>query len=127
MHPILPQETFDNTWKFLYCPNWASLVAQRVKNLPVMCETEVQSLGWEDPLQRKWKPTPVFLPGKFHGQKSLMGYSQWVCKESDITEHTQTLFKNCSWLKSTFCFHFLEEQHTTLAFHSMPQCTWCIL
>ena len=39
---------------------------------------------------RKWQPTPVFLPGKFHGQKSLAGYGPWCCKESDTTEHTHT-------------------------------------
>ena len=33
------------------------------------------------------KPTPVFLPGKFHGQRSLVGYTPWGCKESDMTEH----------------------------------------
>ena len=32
---------------------------------------------------------PVFLPGKFHGQRSLAGYSPWGCKESDISEHTR--------------------------------------
>ena len=53
---------------------WASLVAQTVKNLPAMQETQVQSLGWEYPLERKWQPTPVFLPGEFHGQRSLVGY-----------------------------------------------------
>ena len=31
------------------------------------------------------KPTPVFLPGKFHGQRSLVGYSPWGCKELDMT------------------------------------------
>ena len=36
----------------------------------------VLSLGWEDPLKRKWQPTPVFLPGESHGQRSLVGYSQ---------------------------------------------------
>ena len=36
-----------------------------VKNLPVMQETQVWSLGWEDPWRRKWQPTPVFLPGNF--------------------------------------------------------------
>ena len=36
----------------------------------------------------KWQPTPVFLPGEFHGQKSLVGYSPWGCKESDTIEHT---------------------------------------
>ena len=35
------------------------------------------------PWQRKWQPTPVFLPGKSHGQRSLVGYSQWDFKESD--------------------------------------------
>ena len=38
------------------------------------------------PWRRKWKPTPVFLPGEFHGQRSLMGYSPWGRKESDMTE-----------------------------------------
>ena len=50
-------------------------VAQMVKNLPVMQETWVRSLGWEIPWKRKWQPTPVFSPGKFHGQRSLAGYS----------------------------------------------------
>ena len=39
------------------------------------------------PWIRKWQLTPVFLPGKFHGQTSLVGYSPWGCKESDTTEH----------------------------------------
>ena len=36
--------------------------------------------------RRKWQPTPVFLPGKSHGRKSLVGYSPWGHKESDTTE-----------------------------------------
>ena len=40
------------------------------------------------PWRRKWRPTPVFLPGRFHGKRSLMGYSPWVCKELDTTEAT---------------------------------------
>ena len=35
---------------------------------------------------RKWPPAPVFLPGKFHGQRSLVGYSPWGHKESHMTE-----------------------------------------
>ena len=42
------------------------------------------------PRSRKWQPTPVFLPGKFHGQRSLVGYSPWGCKESDMTEQLST-------------------------------------
>ena len=53
----------------------ASLVAQRVKHLPAMWETQVQFLRWEDPWRRKWHPTPVPLPGKSHGRRSLLGYS----------------------------------------------------
>ena len=37
-------------------------------------------MGW------KWHPTPVFLPGKSHGRRSLVGYCSWGCKESDMTE-----------------------------------------
>ena len=33
------------------------------------------SLSWEDPLEEKWQPTPVFFPGESHGQRSLAGYS----------------------------------------------------
>ena len=38
------------------------------------------------PWRRNWLPTPVFLPGEFHGQRSLAGYSPWGCKELDMTE-----------------------------------------
>ena len=51
-----------------------------VKNLPVMQETQGQFLGRKDPLEREWLPTPVFLPGKFHGQRSLAGYGPCGCK-----------------------------------------------
>ena len=47
------------------------------------------------PWRRKWQPTPVFLPGKFHGQRNLAGYSPWSHKELDTTEHacTRTLIQ----------------------------------
>ena len=40
------------------------------------------------PWRRKWQPTLVFLPGKSHGQRSLVGYSAWGPKELDTTEYT---------------------------------------
>ena len=55
----------------------AYLVAQLVKNRPAMQEIWVQFLGWEDPWRGEWLPTPVFLSGDFHGQRSLAGYSPW--------------------------------------------------
>ena len=53
-------------------------------------ETWVQSLGWEDSWGRKWQHTPVFLPGKFHGERSLVDYSAWGSKESDTTQQLST-------------------------------------
>ena len=40
------------------------------------------------PWRREWQSTSVFLPGKFHGQRSLAGYSPWGHEESDMTEVT---------------------------------------
>ena len=40
------------------------------------------------PLKKAWQPAPVFSPGEFHGQRSLAGYSPWLCKELDMTEVT---------------------------------------
>ena len=55
----------------------ASLMVQWVKNLPAMQETQTQvlSLGLEDPLEEEVATIPVFLPRKSHGQRSLAGYS----------------------------------------------------
>ena len=46
---------------------FAFLVAQMVKNLPAVQETQIQSLSQEDPLKKRMVPTPVFLRGEFHG------------------------------------------------------------
>ena len=45
--------------------------------------------------RRKWQPTPVFLPGKFHGQRSLMGCSPWGCKELDTIEQLSAHIHTC--------------------------------
>ena len=50
------------------------MVAQVVKNLRARQKTQVQSLGWEDPLEKEMAIL-VFLPGESHGQRSLEGYS----------------------------------------------------
>ena len=50
--------------------NLVSSVVHMVKNLPAMQATWLWSLGWEDPLEEGLQPTPVFLPGEFHGQRS---------------------------------------------------------
>ena len=76
---------------------WASLVAQKVTNLPAMQETRVQSLGQEDPWRGEWQPTPEFLPGVFHGQRSLAGDSAWDRR----VRH--------GWTTNSFSFYFLLE------------------
>ena len=51
------------------------------------CKKQVWSLGGEDPQERKWQPTPVFLPGKFQGQRSPVGYSPSSHKKLYTAEH----------------------------------------
>ena len=64
----------------------ASLVPHTVKNLPVMQETGfdpwVEKILW----RKEWLPTPVFLPGESHGERSLVRYSPCDRKESDMAE-----------------------------------------
>ena len=67
-------------------------MAQTVKRLPAIQEAGVRSLGREDPLEKKWQPTPVFLPGESHGQRSQVGYRPWGRRESDMTERLHFLF-----------------------------------
>ena len=56
--------------------------------------------------RRQWQPTPVLLPGKSHGWRSLVGCSSWGRKESDMTERLHfSLF--------TFHFHALEKEMAT--------------
>ena len=77
-----------------------------VKNLPAMQKMQVQSLGWEESLEKEMAPTPVFLPEELCGQRSLAGYSPWGHKESDVTEqlsiaqHMQsTSCETSGWMK----------------------------
>ena len=75
------------------CIHGASLVAQTVKSLPVMQETRARPLGWKDPLEEDMATHSSTLPGKSHGQWSLVGYSPRGHKESDRSEQlTLSLF-----------------------------------
>ena len=69
--------------------SWASLVAQMVKNLPAIWETWVQPLRWEDRLKEDMATHSKYsCLENLHGQRSLVGYTPWGCKESDMTEVT---------------------------------------
>ena len=77
------------------CPSRASQVALVVKNLPATAGDVRDKrrefnpwIGKIPPWRRKWQPTPVFLPGESHGQRSLAGYSPWGHTELDMTEAT---------------------------------------
>ena len=76
----------------VYLVQWGFPVAQRLKRLPPMRETQFQSLGREDPLEKDMVPTPVFLPGESHGRRSLVVYSPRGRKESDM-KFIQGIFK----------------------------------
>ena len=65
--------------------NRVCYVAQMVKYLQCW-RLRFDPWVWKIPWRRKWQPTPVLSPGKSHGQRSLVGYSPWSCKESDMTE-----------------------------------------
>ena len=56
-----------------FLPTQGFLGGSDVNNLPAMQETWVQSLGWEDPLEKGMATTPVFLPGESHRQRNLVG------------------------------------------------------
>ena len=112
------QADYYTTGIFIWGPG-ASPVAQSLKNLPAMQETAfnardpgslsreislslklllVRSFKYKNNKQNtnkwrrkcKWQPTLVFFPGKSHGQRILVGYSPWGCKESDTTEQLST-------------------------------------
>ena len=72
-----------------------------VKNLPAMQETWVGPWVGKIPW-RKQQPTPVLLPGKSHGQRSLVGYSSWGHKELDMTEVTKHKKNNKTGSKCQF-------------------------
>ena len=62
-------------------------MAQMVKNLPTIQETQVRSLGRENSLEEEMATHSSILSlEKFHGQGNLLGYSPWGHKESDMTD-----------------------------------------
>ena len=88
--------------------HWASLVAQYDKRICLQYGRP-GFVPWvvKSPWRREQLPTPVFWPGEFHGQRSLLGYSPWGCKESDTTEPLSPCMDRCSellWGDSPICY-----------------------
>ena len=70
----------------LWVTDNSSLVAQMVKCLPTMWETQVRSLGQEDPLEKEMATHSSTLAWKIPWMESMVGYSLWGCKESDMSK-----------------------------------------
>ena len=71
---------------YIYIYAYNSLVTQAVANLPAMWVTWVRYWFGKIPWRGAWQPTPLFLPRESHGERSLVDYSPWGRKESDVTE-----------------------------------------
>ena len=68
-----------------YNTAWASQVVLVAKNPPADArDNRFNPWVGKMPLSRKWQPTPLFFPGESHGQRSLVDYSPWGHKESDV-------------------------------------------
>ena len=70
------------------CTRASLLVAKTVENLPALQETPVQLLGWEDLLEKEMAIHSGILAREFCGQRSLVGYTPWGHKKSDMTDVT---------------------------------------
>ena len=75
--PCIWQELVNICWNVCEIIG-VSMVAETVKNLPVMQETQVPSLGREDPLEERMATYSSILVWRIHGQRNLAGYSPWV-------------------------------------------------
>ena len=117
LHAEIPQNVLESQWKqamlslviiwslkdFLGFPVGWMVKKKKKIHLP-MQETQVWSPDWEDAGRRKEQPTPIFLPEKSHGQRSLMGYRQWGHKESDTTWQLNSR-RSKRLPSSLHCFH----------------------
>ena len=91
--------------------SWAALVAQTVKNLQGR-RPGFNSWVGKIPWRRAWQPTLVFLPGEFHGQRSLEGYSPGVAKsrtwlkQLSTAQHMTAFVLSPAWTTAVFSSHF---------------------
>ena len=94
----------EENWK--HFPNWLHHSEPSLPLLIIICLWHGTSWVRKIPWSRKWQPTPVFLPGKFHGQRSLVGDSPWGHKISQawlsdwahIHTQTHTSAKELGWI-----------------------------
>ena len=102
--------------------DWTTTGGKDLREIRIISETSLVTQWWRICLQcrkcrwlqfdpwirkiawrREWQPTPVFLPGKSHAQRSVVGYSPWGCKESDATERlTLSLYSPKVYLENIY-------------------------
>ena len=88
--------TKSQPWlKWLRTYNGKKPACQRRRH---MFDSWVRKIPWS----RKWQPTPVFVPGKLHGERSLLGYSPWGCKR--VRHHLVTKQR---WTSINFTYRLL--------------------
>ena len=120
------QATYVTTFSLCYPKN------QKVKKLKSrrrthdncfqnICLTRFMQNFWS----RKWQPIPVFLPGKFHGPRSLAGQSPWGCKESETTEQLRTHARMQNFVMSVSSLKFINEISHSFILCSSTQ-AWCV-
>ena len=92
-HLIVPLNTKATVASILDGAQWALNLSMfvvgfpggaKIKNLPNNVANSFDALVGKIPWRRKWQPTPVFLPRKSRGQRGLVGYSPWGCREPDM-------------------------------------------
>ena len=102
-----------------------------------MQETRVQPLGQEDPWRRAWQPTPIFLPGKSHGQRRLAGYSPWGSQRFghywahtclSTPQHTHTITNDVNHSLCAYLLHifFHETFHVFCPFSNYIICFFTV-
>ena len=133
--------TITKTWKQAKCPltekgiqnmryiytTWASLIAQSVKYLPAMMETQVRFLGWEDPLEKEMATHSSILAWRIPWTESLAGYSPWGHKSETRLSNQTTIYYLAikKWMKMTFVTTWMDPQIITLS--EVSQRKTCII
>ena len=90
--PIQCSANYKTFSTLLWLPRWCSGKESAYQCRRYKRRRFIPSV-WKIPWSKKWQSTPAFLPGKFHGQRSLIGYNPWGCKESDTTERLHFTFQ----------------------------------
>ena len=89
-------------FSYIYCLFihflWRNIFSHLLSICELGCVCCALGILW----RRKWQLTPVLLPGKSHGWRSLLGYSPWGCKELDTTEQLHFHFSLCQWKNHGF-------------------------